>query len=104
MRSHDLTGSVFQRLIVDRKFLAAYYTTPAAAAMLIGLAITPDKKWVYVANAGDNSVTVIRILAGAWAGFTAAVDSSARCDRQLEDERLGQNSVRISRRLILRMS
>jgi hypothetical protein len=39
MRSHDLTGAVFQRLIADRKFLAAYYTTPAAAAMLAGLAI-----------------------------------------------------------------
>ena len=43
MRSHDLTGSVFQRLIADRKFLAAYYTTPASAALLVGLAITPDK-------------------------------------------------------------
>ena len=42
MRSHDLTGVVFQRLIADRKFLAAYYTTPGAAALLVGLAITPD--------------------------------------------------------------
>jgi hypothetical protein len=42
MRSHDLTGAVFQRLIVDRKFLAAFYTTPASAALMIGLAITPD--------------------------------------------------------------
>jgi hypothetical protein len=41
MRSHDLTGAVFQRLIADRKFLAAYYTTPAAAALLAGLAIDP---------------------------------------------------------------
>src|SRR5208282_129360 len=37
MRSHDLTGAVFQRLISDRKFLAAYYTTPASAALLVGL-------------------------------------------------------------------
>jgi hypothetical protein len=43
MRSHDLTGAVFQRLIADRKFLAAYYTTPASAALLVGLAISPDK-------------------------------------------------------------
>ena len=40
MRSHDLTGAVFQRLIADRKFLAAYYTTPSSAALLLGLAIT----------------------------------------------------------------
>jgi hypothetical protein len=43
MRSHDLTGAVFQKLIADRKFLAAYYTTPASAALLVGLAITPDR-------------------------------------------------------------
>lgn len=43
MRSHDLTGAVFQRLIADRKFLAAYYTTPAAAALLAGLAIDADQ-------------------------------------------------------------
>ncbi len=42
MRSHDLTGAVFQRLIADRKFLAAYYTTPASAALLAGLAINSD--------------------------------------------------------------
>lgn len=43
MRSHDLTGAVFQRLIADRKFLAAYYTTPAAAALLASLAVDPAK-------------------------------------------------------------
>lgn len=37
-KSHDLTGVVFQRLIADRKFLATYYTRPAAAALLAGLA------------------------------------------------------------------
>jgi hypothetical protein len=42
MRSHDLTGAVFQRLIVDRKFLAAFYTTPSAAALLVGLALSPE--------------------------------------------------------------
>lgn len=41
-RSHDLTGAVFQKLIADRKFLAAYYTTPSSAALLAGLAIRPD--------------------------------------------------------------
>ena len=42
MRSHDLTGTVFQRLIADRKFLAAFYTTPASAALLAGLAVTGE--------------------------------------------------------------
>ncbi len=39
-RSHDLTGSIFQKLIVDRKFLAAFYTTPPSAALLMGLALS----------------------------------------------------------------
>jgi hypothetical protein len=43
MRSHDLTGAVFQRLIADRKFLAAYYTHPASAALLVGLAIDSER-------------------------------------------------------------
>jgi len=42
MWSHDLTGAVFQRLIADRKFLAAFYTTPASAALLVGLAIDAE--------------------------------------------------------------
>ena len=41
-RSHDLSGVVFQRLIVDRKFLATFYTTPSAAALLAALAL-PDR-------------------------------------------------------------
>ncbi len=44
MRSHDLMGTVFQRLIADRKFLAAFYTTPASATLLAGLAIRPGQR------------------------------------------------------------
>ena len=41
-RSHDLSGRVFQRLIADRKFLATFYTRPAAATLLAGLAVPED--------------------------------------------------------------
>lgn len=61
MRSHDLTGRVFQRLIADRKFLAAYYTTPASAAMLIGLAIVPEHTPVGGSWANATQVTSLRI-------------------------------------------
>jgi hypothetical protein len=40
-RSHDLVGAIFQQLIADRKFLAAFYTRPASAALLVGLALSP---------------------------------------------------------------
>ncbi len=61
MRSHDLTGTVFQRLIADRKFLAAFFTTPASAALLVGLAVNEDsllsdKDW-----ANPESVRALRI-------------------------------------------
>ena len=37
--AHDLTGRVFQQLIVDRKYLATFYTLPASAALLARLAV-----------------------------------------------------------------
>ena len=40
--SHDLVGAIFQTLIADRKFLAAFYTRPASAALLAELAISPS--------------------------------------------------------------
>jgi hypothetical protein len=61
MRSHDLTGAVFQRLIADRKFLAAYYTTPASAALLVGLAIGPDMLPAGKSWASTDDVRSLRI-------------------------------------------
>lgn len=61
MRSHDLTGAVFQRLIADRKFLAAYYTTPASAALLVGLAVKPDAAPNGGAWSNPDNVTSLRI-------------------------------------------
>jgi hypothetical protein len=61
MRSHDLTGAVFQRMIVDRKFLAAYYTTPSSAALLIGLAVRPEKTPANTSWAKAEDVKALRI-------------------------------------------
>ena len=41
---HDLTGHVFQRLIIDRKYLAAFYTLPESAALLARLAVAKMQK------------------------------------------------------------
>ncbi len=44
---HDLAGHVFNRLVADRKFLAAFYTTIPAAVLLAGLSL--DRKlWAEV--------------------------------------------------------
>ena len=42
LSSDDVFGRVFQRLIVDRQFLATFYTRPASAAFLAALAIPED--------------------------------------------------------------
>lgn len=41
--SHDVLSQTFQRLITDRKALAAFYTLPETAALLTGLAIRTDQ-------------------------------------------------------------
>lgn len=61
MRSHDLTGAVFQKLIADRKFLAAFYTTPASAALLAGLAITPENPPAGRSWANQGAIETLRI-------------------------------------------
>ena len=43
--SQDLIGTVFQRLIADRKYLATFYTRPESAALLAHLAIRDDGNW-----------------------------------------------------------
>ena len=44
-RHNDIAGTVFQRLIADRKTLKTYYTTPAATTLLTHLAIPDDLDW-----------------------------------------------------------
>lgn len=43
-QSHDLAGTVFQRFVGDRKYLASYYTRPESAALLAHLAL-PQTGW-----------------------------------------------------------
>ena len=40
---HDLAGRIFNRLIADRKLLAAFYTSIPASTLLAGLALSPDR-------------------------------------------------------------
>ena len=61
MRSHDLTGRLFQQLIADRKFLAAFYTTPAAASLLVGLAISTNQPLEDAEWGNAERVTRLRI-------------------------------------------
>ena len=44
-RHNDIAGTVFQRLIADRKTLKTYYTTPEATTLLTHLAIPDNLNW-----------------------------------------------------------
>ena len=44
-QSQDLMGTVFQRLIADRKYLATFYTRPESATLLAHMAILDDGNW-----------------------------------------------------------
>lgn len=48
-KNPDLVGTIFQRLISDRRFLATFYTAPSSAALVSGLVVRDriqfDKKW-----------------------------------------------------------
>ena len=63
-QSHDLSGTVFQRLIADRKFLATFYTRPESAALLAHLAIPDDGGWDDVERVKDFRIAGLRLRDG----------------------------------------
>ncbi len=74
---HDLCGRMFQRLITDRKFLAAFYTLPSSAALLAELAVARlDLDW-----SDGEAVTALRVgdfACGAGALLNAAYAAMMR--------------------------
>ena len=58
---HDLAGRIFNRLIADRKLLAAFYTSIPAATLLAGLALSPDK-WADVDWSDVTALTNLRVV------------------------------------------
>lgn len=43
-KNPDLIGTIFQRLISDRRFLATFYTAPSSAALMVRLMLKPHTK------------------------------------------------------------
>lgn len=58
---HDLAGQIFNRLVADRKFVAAYYTSIPAATLLAGLALAP-KAWEEIDWADIESLRGFDVL------------------------------------------
>jgi hypothetical protein len=58
---HDLAGRIFNRLVSDRKFLAAFYTSIPAATLLAGLALLPDR-WPQVDWTSVEELRKFRVI------------------------------------------
>lgn len=58
---HDLTGRIFNRLIAERKLLAAFYTSIPASTLLAGLALAPER-WTGVQWGELESVGQMRVV------------------------------------------
>ena len=106
-RSHDLTGMVFQRLIIDRQFLAAYYTKPSSAALLAGLALPAggadwsDAESLKDMRIGDFSCGTGTLLSTAYRRFgllheLAGGEPGALHPRMMEDGLVGLDILNIA--------
>ena len=94
---HDLTGRIFQRLIVDRKYLATFYTLPASAALLARLAVAKmdavdwaDADAVGKLRVGDFTCGTGALLSAVYERFTtlhenAGGDAAALHKTMIED-------------------
>ena len=91
--SHDLTGRVFQRLIVDRKYLATYYTSPASAALLAQLAVSKmdDVGWSDIDSLA--SLRVADFACGTGALLAAVYEQFARRHERAGGEAAGLHKV-----------
>ena len=58
---HDLAGRIFNRLISERKLLAAFYTSIPASTLLAGLALSPSK-WASVDWGDTGAVAGLRVI------------------------------------------
>ena len=58
---HDLAGRIFNRLISERKLLAAFYTSIPASTLLAGLALSPDR-WSHVDWSDSEAISKLRVV------------------------------------------
>ena len=82
--ARDLTGQIFQRLIVDRKFLATFYTLPASASLLARVAVAKlhDIDW-------SDASTIGNLRIGDFACGTGALLSEVYGQIGIRHERAG---------------
>ena len=58
---HDLAGRIFNRLISERKLLAAFYTSIPASTLLAGLALSPER-WSHIDWSSPGGVSRLSVV------------------------------------------
>ena len=75
--AHDLTGRVFQSLIADRKYLAAFYTRPQSASLLARLAMAKLRKVNWSSQESIGQLRIADFACGTGALLSAVYDQIA---------------------------
>ncbi len=91
---HDLTGRMFQKMIMDRKFLATFYTLPTSAQLLADLAI--DR--LHIDWSDRDAICGLRIAD--FACGTGALLSAAQRIIYRRFRRAGGNDAKIHRDVV----
>ena len=75
--AHDLTGRIFQNLIADRKYLAAFYTRPESAALLARLAVAKLQRVEWSSAEAIGKLQIADFACGTGALLSAVYDQIA---------------------------
>ncbi len=92
---HDLTGHVFQRLIIDRKYLAAFYTLPESAALLARLAVAKMQNIDWKDKEAIGRLRIADFACGTGALLSAVYDQIAN-----RYERTGRNPAKLHKSMM----
>ena len=96
--STDMYGALIQKLIEDRKTLAAFYTLPESAALLAGLAVPSPGSDVYSSpesmkefRFGDFACGTGALLTTAYKSLIANYEAAGNDMREIHDSMMGES-------------
>ena len=96
---HELAGTVFQKLIVDRKYIKANYTLPTSATLLSAL-VLPSPPVGAVSNSAYGQFAHLPKIADFACGTGALLNGVYQRLQQLYEQQGNKNSADIHRQML----